>query len=102
MLLHDLLVVTRQFLPAECTDGHFLLGFDGRTVGVDGDAGAGLFSCLVLAVDAVLFGDGHGCLLVFVLWWELSWGLMIDSMGGLVYVAQVLLVFVECCYVGWS
>ena len=61
MLLQNLLVIARQLLPAESTDGHLLLGFDGCSVGVDFDAGACCFGLFVLAVNTVFLGDRHGC-----------------------------------------
>lgn len=64
MLLHDLLVVAGELFAAESADGHLLLGFDRRAVGVDFDASAGGVGLLVLAGHAVFFGDGHVCCLL--------------------------------------
>jgi hypothetical protein len=52
-------VKTYNFLLAEDADRGSLLGLDGGTVGVDGNASASGLGLLVLAVDAVLLGDRH-------------------------------------------
>ena len=50
---------THQLLLAEDADRSSLFWLDRSAVGVDRDTGAGGLGLLVLAVDAVLLGDGH-------------------------------------------
>jgi hypothetical protein len=61
---------TYNFLLAEDADGGCLLGLDGGTVGVDGNASTSGLGLLVLAVDTVLLGDRHLDCMSCVVWWK--------------------------------
>jgi len=50
---------TNQLLATKGADRLWLGGFDGGSVCVDGDAGAGRVGLFLLAVDAVFLCDGH-------------------------------------------